>query len=367
MTPTLNPSSHTVVNLAGLRIVALEHSDYLFLERKETAGFLSVHVARDLAKLESLTSKESVCLLDENDRLEALVDLAGLADIEVRDFASIRTVGLSPQLGHRLGRWMRHERLNEAWWSVELQPKFLRDDEIQRALQSRILQPWVERSRSRVFLSHSASERARISEPLMAARRSLLEAINTLEQHSTARSQQQAVAIRATARKALKSAKLELEKCMAALPSTRDAGATSKPSNDQTARASDPVQTAIEIRERLQQAVPLLDAATWAKWRGVKSNPSAALGKYKRQGRVFAIQSGNRDLYAAFQFDEDAEPRPVIKDVLKIIPEDARGWSLLSWFDAKNVLLNGRKPSEVLASDAAAVLSAAARFYSRED
>ncbi len=130
---------------------------------------------------------------------------------------------------------------------------------------------------------------------------------------------------------------------------------------------ADPVANAIEIRERLKRSVNLLDSAKWAKWRGVQSNPSAALGKYKKSKRIFAVRSGNRDLYPAFQFAENAEPLQVVQKILKIVPKEAQGWSLLSWFEARNALLENRKPSEVLASEPAAVLRAAARFYSRDD
>jgi hypothetical protein len=127
---------------------------------------------------------------------------------------------------------------------------------------------------------------------------------------------------------------------------------------------ADPVSNAIEIRERLERSVNLIDSA---KWRGVQSNPSAALGKYKKSKRIFAVRSGNRDLYPAFQFAENAEPLQVVQKILKIVPKEAQRWSLLSWFEARNALLENRKPSEVLASEPAAVLRAAARFYSRDD
>jgi hypothetical protein len=132
-------------------------------------------------------------------------------------------------------------------------------------------------------------------------------------------------------------------------------------------RLADPVANAIEIRERLKRSVNLIDSAKWAKWRGVQSNPSAALGKYKKGKRIFAVRSGNRDLYPAFQFAENAEPLLVIQKILKIVPKEAQGWPLLSWFEARNALLQNRRPSEALASEPAAVLKAAARFYSRDD
>ena len=147
--------------------------------------------------------------------------------------------------------------------------------------------------------------------------------------------------------------------------SEKSAAAKSSPVS--AAGIADPVANAIEIRERLKRSVNLIDSAKWAKWRGVQSNPSAALGKYKKGKRIFAVRSGNRDLYPAFQFAENAEPLPVVLKILKIVPKEAQGWSLLSWFEARNAFLKNRKPSEVLASEPAAVLRAAARFYSRDD
>jgi hypothetical protein len=93
----------------------------------------------------------------------------------------------------------------------------------------------------------------------------------------------------------------------------------------------DSVTNAIEIRERLKRSVNLIDSAKWATWRGVQSNPSAALGKYKKSQRIFAVRSGNRDLYPAFQFAANAEPLPVVQKILKLVSKEAQGWPLLSW------------------------------------
>jgi hypothetical protein len=82
---------------------------------------------------------------------------------------------------------------------------------------------------------------------------------------------------------------------------------------------------------------------------------------------VFAVRVSKRDLYPVFQFDGNAEPLPALERILRSVPVEAQSWPLLSWFEAKNVLLKGRKPSEALANEPAAVIKAAARFYSRDD
>ena len=129
-------------------------------------------------------------------------------------------------------------------------------------------------------------------------------------------------------------------------------------------RGNHDVGELIGLRKRLRESVPMLDSEQWAKWRGVTTNPSATLAKYREQGRLFAVREGRNYLYPRFQFTQDASPLDALVDVLKAVPEDARGWPLLSWFEAPSTLLDGRKPSEVLAKDPAVVRAAAADFYS---
>jgi hypothetical protein len=120
----------------------------------------------------------------------------------------------------------------------------------------------------------------------------------------------------------------------------------------------------IGLRKRIRKNVAMLDSEQWGQWRGVSNNPSATLAKYREQGRLFAVRQGRNYLYPRFQFTQDAAPVVAVADVLKVVPEDARGWPLLSWLEAPSTLLGGRKPSEVLAKDPAAVRAAAADFYS---
>ncbi len=169
--------------------------------------------------------------------------------------------------------------------------------------------------------------------------------------------------------KALQDATSEIDEIVKDLPNEKDLAASveAAPSAATSLRDQSPVDNAIAIRERLLDTFQFVDAAKWAKWRGVKSNPSAALGKYNKQGRVFAVRSSKQDLYPKFQFADNEQTLPVIQDILTVVPKDAQGWSLLSWLDARNTLLGGRKPVEKLKDDPASVVAAAAHFYSRED
>ena len=120
----------------------------------------------------------------------------------------------------------------------------------------------------------------------------------------------------------------------------------------------------IGLRKRLREDVPMVDSEQWGQWRGVSTNPSATLAKYREQGRLFAVKEGRTYLYPRFQFGPDAAPLDAIADVLKAVPEDARGWPLLSWFDARSTLLGRQKPRDVIAQNPSAVIQAAKDFYS---
>ena len=140
------------------------------------------------------------------------------------------------------------------------------------------------------------------------------------------------------------------------------------PGNADTRDPKNAIEKLLGIRKRLRESIPMLDAASWGQLRGTPgTNPTAALSKYKSQGRLFSVSEGRRDLYPQFLFDQNAAPLPVIAAILKLAPPDARGWPLLSWFDAGNVLLRGRKPRELLGEDPEAVKRAAADYYTEDD
>jgi hypothetical protein len=143
------------------------------------------------------------------------------------------------------------------------------------------------------------------------------------------------------------------------------------------ARAADPRSQQITeqatdaktaLRERLRESVPMMDAEAWGRRRGLTGkNPSAALGKYKAEGRIFSVAAGRRELYPEFQFDANESPVPAMKEILAAVPEGARSWPLLSWFEASNAFLGDRRPRDVMAKEPHRVLDAVRRFYGADD
>ena len=75
--------------------------------------------------------------------------------------------------------------------------------------------------------------------------------------------------------------------------------------------------------------------------------PSA---KWKREGRVFAIQDDGKDLFPAFQF-ADGQPLPIIKKILEALPEDMSPWQTAFWFESGNGWLDGEVPQECLKNE----------------
>ena len=76
-------------------------------------------------------------------------------------------------------------------------------------------------------------------------------------------------------------------------------------------------------------------------------NGSEPALRWKREGRIFAVRHGGRDLYPAFQF-EDGQPRRVIKDILGQMPRWATPWQIALWFASGNGWLDGATPEERL-------------------
>ena len=79
-------------------------------------------------------------------------------------------------------------------------------------------------------------------------------------------------------------------------------------------------------------------------------NPSAPSAKWKREGQVFAIQDGEKDLFPAFQF-ADGKPLPIIQKILKALPEDMSPWETAFWFESSDGWLGGKTPQECLKNE----------------
>jgi hypothetical protein len=90
-------------------------------------------------------------------------------------------------------------------------------------------------------------------------------------------------------------------------------------------------------------------------------NTSALAGRWRRDGRVLAVEHHGASLYPGFQFTDTGQPRPVVEAVLKYLREDdASAWQQALWFLSANGWLDGRRPVDLLATDPELVVRAAA-------
>lgn len=87
------------------------------------------------------------------------------------------------------------------------------------------------------------------------------------------------------------------------------------------------------------------------------SNPSEPASRWNREKRVFAVRHGRARYFPRFQF-ADGHPLPVIKEVLKRLPDDMTPWQIAFWFWSGNGWLDGRPPEEAL-GDEEEILNAA--------
>ena len=117
-----------------------------------------------------------------------------------------------------------------------------------------------------------------------------------------------------------------------------------------------------ELRAQYLREVPTFTAAEIHEFMhgSMLRNPSEPASRWRREKRVFAVRAGRAQLYPRFQF-VDGHPQPVIKEVLKRLPDDMSPWQIAFWFRSSNGWLDGRSPEEAL-GDEDGILMAADRL-----
>lgn len=77
---------------------------------------------------------------------------------------------------------------------------------------------------------------------------------------------------------------------------------------------------------------------------------SAVASDWKRLGRVFSVNDGEREFFPAYQFDMEWQPLPVIKEILAQLGDLADGWNIAAWFHFPNGWLSYRDKSGAVVS-----------------
>lgn len=120
-------------------------------------------------------------------------------------------------------------------------------------------------------------------------------------------------------------------------------------------------QLEVEARERLVREFGVLTSSEVSHLGGGSDrNPYARAQRWRREGRVFALDLRGKQKYPAFQFDlTRGEPRPAIGEVLKRTQSILDGWQTAMWFIAPNSWLDERRPVDLLDSEPRAIVDAA--------
>ena len=63
--------------------------------------------------------------------------------------------------------------------------------------------------------------------------------------------------------------------------------------------------------------------------------------------KIFSVTRGGVHLYPAFQF-EDGAPKPIIQEILDILPNEMSCWQIAFWFESINGWLDDAKPKDCL-------------------
>ena len=113
-----------------------------------------------------------------------------------------------------------------------------------------------------------------------------------------------------------------------------------------------------ELRSQYVRETPLLTAAQINEMSGLHpKNKSEPASRWKAEGKTLAIRIGGRDLYPEFQFEEGS-PRPIMKSILKALPQTMSAWQKAIWFASGNGWLDGDEPQDCL-DDGDSVVAAA--------
>jgi len=116
-----------------------------------------------------------------------------------------------------------------------------------------------------------------------------------------------------------------------------------------------------EARAALLAEFGALTASQVAELSGSEAkNRSALAGRWRREGRLVAVEHQGTVYYPAFQFDEDGKPRPIVESVLDHLADPhVTSWQQALWFTTANGWLDARRPVDLLESEPEAVVAAA--------
>ena len=110
-------------------------------------------------------------------------------------------------------------------------------------------------------------------------------------------------------------------------------------------------EATVDLRREFLERVPVLTSAQLHERAGFPgNNPSQTGLRWRKQGKLFSINHGGRELYPAFQLGQDARPLPIMVELLEILARDPdrTEWDNALWFAGESGWLDGKTPMELL-------------------
>jgi len=129
-------------------------------------------------------------------------------------------------------------------------------------------------------------------------------------------------------------------------------------------------EATVDLRREFLERVPVLTSAQLHERAGFPgSNPSQTGLRWRKQGKLFSINHGGRELYPAFQLGPDGRPLPIVSELLAILARDPERteWDNALWFAGESGWLDGKTPLELLQSEPALVKQAAEQEVLRDE
>jgi hypothetical protein len=116
-----------------------------------------------------------------------------------------------------------------------------------------------------------------------------------------------------------------------------------------------------EARTALLNEFGGLNATQVAELAGSEAkNTSALAGRWRREGRILAVEHHAKLYYPGFQFDASGIPKPPVAAVLnRLDAPSMTPWQQALWFTTANGWLSGRRPVDVLDEEPDSVVAAA--------
>lgn len=117
-----------------------------------------------------------------------------------------------------------------------------------------------------------------------------------------------------------------------------------------------------QARKAVLDSADWLSSAQLAQLAGFNArNTSAQPNRWKREGRLFAIQLAGVDYFPGYGLDAQQSFRPLrrLAEVIAVLSARKDGWGMAYWFASVNGFLDGQRPQDVLAHDPDRVLAAA--------